>query len=163
VISLVLGGARSGKSTVAEQLVERAALPVTYLATMQHDPSDPDLTARLDRHRNRRPPTWTTVEPPYDLVEVLATTADSILLDSLGPWAAMHLDGIDPGRLVDAMRARTAPTVVVSEEVGMGVHPETALGRRFRDELGVLNQAIAAVADECLLVVAGRVLRLERP
>lgn len=163
MITLVLGGARSGKSAVAEQMVARLGVPVTYVATMRHDPTDTDLAERLHRHRARRPPSWSTVEPPYDLAEILAATTDAVLLDSLGPLVAMHLGEIDSGGLIEALSSRTAPTVIVSEEVGMGVHPETELGRRFRDELGLLNQAVAGAADVVLLAVAGRVLPLDRP
>jgi adenosyl cobinamide kinase/adenosyl cobinamide phosphate guanylyltransferase len=163
VITFVLGGARSGKSTVAETIAARTP-PVTYVATMRSDPSDLDLTDRLARHRDRRPPQWTTIEPPYDLATVLDEVQGTILVDSLGPWLADR-----PGMRFDAdairaaLEARTEPAVIVSDEVGLGVHPESELGRRFRDQLGALNQVVASVADECLLVVAGRVLPLTAP
>ncbi len=167
MITLVLGGARSGKSTVAEgfatELSAGGTRPVTYVATMIADPSDPDLTGRLDRHRSRRDSAWSTVEPPFDLVEVVADTPGVLLVDSLGPWVGLQPDGVDPEPLVAALEARTDPVVLVSDEVGMGVHPETELGRRFRDDLGALNQAVAEVADRCVLVVAGRVLSLDQP
>ncbi|MEY2455456.1 MAG: adenosylcobinamide kinase / adenosylcobinamide-phosphate guanylyltransferase, partial [Acidimicrobiaceae bacterium] len=87
-----------------------------------------------------------------------------VLVDSLGPWVGAQLeDRIDIGALLATLQARVAPVVLVSDEVGLGVHPSTELGRRFRDALGELNRAIAEVADEVLLVVAGRVLPLERP
>ncbi|MGY6499633.1 MAG: bifunctional adenosylcobinamide kinase/adenosylcobinamide-phosphate guanylyltransferase [Acidimicrobiales bacterium] len=162
MIVLVLGGSRSGKSAVAEEIAARHA-PVTYLATILPDDDDADLSARLDAHRVRRPSDWDTVEPPYDLGDVLEQIPGTILLDSLGPWVAGSSGPVDIGGLVGALRRRHAPTVVVSDEVGLGVHPETELGRRFRDELGRVNQAVASVADQCLFVVAGRVLPLERP
>ena len=163
MITLVLGGARSGKSAVAEAIAARHS-PVTYLATIMPDPSDEDLAARVQVHRSRRPDRWHTVEPPYDIVDVLLATTGTVLLDSLGPWLASHRDfAIDRDGLVAALGRRSGLTIIVSDEVGMGVHPETELGRRFRDELGRLNQAVAAVADDCLLAVAGRTIRLERP
>lgn len=161
-LTLVLGGARSGKSSVAEAIAEGRG-SVTYVATIVPDPADADLADRLDQHRRRRPVEWTTIEPPYDLIEVLSSVEGTVLVDSLGPWVALQDSGFDPRPVVAALAGRDGPTVVVSEEVGMGVHPESAVGRRFRDDLGRLNQAVAAAADECLLVVAGRVLPLERP
>ncbi|QGG95265.1 bifunctional adenosylcobinamide kinase/adenosylcobinamide-phosphate guanylyltransferase [Actinomarinicola tropica] len=166
MIVLVLGGARSGKSAVAEQRAHVLADggPVTYVATMVPSDDDADLAARLEAHRARRSATWHTVEPPFDLAEVLATTPGTVLVDALGPWVAARPDmEVDTDGLVAALRRRSEPVVLVSDEVGMGVHPETAAGRRFRDALGALNQALAAAADESLLVVAGRVLRLEAP
>jgi len=157
VITLVLGGARSGKSEVAESLVSG---DVVYVATAIV--TDADFAARVERHRNRRPSAWTTVESGPDLAgAVLSGGERPVLVDSLGTWIA-GVEGfeVDAAALVDALRARRAPTVVVSEEVGLGVHPETEVGRRWRDAVGEVNQAVAAVADDVLLVVAGRVLRL---
>lgn len=162
MITLILGGARSGKSAYAERLILRQSLPVTYVATL-HRGDDPDLNARIDRHRERRPPTWPTIEAGFDLAEVLRTTTGAVLLDSLGPWVAGHGEGtvVDAASLCRALAERTGETVVVSEEVGLGVHPSSAVGRQFRDVLGALNQAVAEVADQVLLVVAGRALRLD--
>lgn len=161
-LTLVLGGARSGKSTVAESIAERLG-PVTYLATIVPDPDDDDLVDRLDQHRRRRPAGWATVEPPYDLAQVLRAADGTVLLDSLGPWVALQQPGFDLASVIDALAGRRHHTVVVSEEVGLGVHPETEAGRRFRDDLGLVNQAVSDLADECLFVVAGRVLHLDRP
>lgn len=163
MITLVLGGARSGKSAVAETIAARMP-PVTYVATMRSDPNDGDLTDRLARHRDRRPPEWSTIEPPYELTTLLAEAPGTILVDSLGPWVADQPDmAFDADAISAALAARTDPAVLVSDEVGLGVHPERALGRLFRDQLGTLNQAVASVADDCLFVVAGRVLPLARP
>lgn len=166
MITLVVGGARSGKSDVAERLATTAAGggTVTYVATMHGGADDPDLEDRLAAHRARRPGHWSTVEPPYDLPGLLDRTSGVVLVDSLGPWVAA-LPEMDPpaGALVEVLRRRAAPTILVSDEVGWGVHPETAAGRRFRDVLGRLNQELAAVADEVLVVVAGRLLRTEAP
>ena len=161
MIVLVLGGARSGKSRHAEQLAASLAEPVTYVATACVD-GDADLAARVAEHRARRPASWTTVESGPDLPGVLRVTSGTVLLDALGPWLAAAPDlAVDAGALCEALAARAGDTVVVSEEVGLGVHPATEAGRRFRDALGEVNQAVAAVADEVVLVVAGRALRLE--
>lgn len=164
MITLVLGGARSGKSGVAEARAVRSGDPVTYVATAVVDSADADHVARVAAHRARRDPSWTTVEVGTDLPEVLRATAGAVLVDSLGTWVAAH-GGLptDPVALCAALRTRDGDTVVVSEEVGLGVHPSSELGRHFRDTLGEINVAVAAVADEVLLVVAGRVLPLERP
>jgi adenosyl cobinamide kinase/adenosyl cobinamide phosphate guanylyltransferase len=163
MITLVLGGARSGKSEVAERIAARLPAPITYLATLVPG-NDPDLAARIEAHRARRPAGWRTVEAGAELPAVLRSVPGPVLLDGLGPWVAAS-----PGMTVDtvafcaALTGRGADTVVVSEEVGLGVHPATENGRRFRDALGELNQSVAAVAGEVLFVVAGRMLRLGPP
>lgn len=163
MITLVLGGARSGKSAVAERIVVRAPGPVTYVATARVAPDDADHRARVDAHRARRPASWTTVEATDDLALVLAQLEGSVLVDSLGTWVTASPElRPDVDELVAALRSRAGDTVLVSEEVGLGVHPSSELGRRFRDALGVVNLAVAEASDEVLLVVAGRVLPLER-
>jgi adenosylcobinamide kinase / adenosylcobinamide-phosphate guanylyltransferase len=163
VITLVLGGARSGKSTYAERLTGRLPSPITYVATLQVG-DDRDLSARVARHRSRRPDEWRTLEPGLDLPGAVRSLAGSMLLDSLGPWVAAHgEDGTaDGAALCRALTERTGDSVVVSEEVGLGVHPSSAAGRQFRDALGTLNQDVAEVADHVLLIVAGRALPLHR-
>jgi adenosyl cobinamide kinase/adenosyl cobinamide phosphate guanylyltransferase len=168
VIVLVLGGTRSGKSAVAESLAARLAGDddVTYLATARVAPGDADHAARIEAHRARRPAAWATVEcaDPAALPAALEQATGCALLDSLGTWVASHPDlDPDPARLVAALRRRSAPTVVVSEEVGLSLHAPTEVGRRFVDALGALNQAVSLVADEALLVVAGRAVRLPAP
>lgn len=164
MITLVLGGARSGKSAVAEALVARTGDAVTYLATTVADPGDADLAERIAAHVERRPVAWTTVEVAGPaLSDVLATTTGTVLVDGLGAWVASSDDlVVDAPGLCAALAQRCGHSVVVSDEVGLGVHPATEVGRRFRDVLGLVNQAVAAVADEVLLVVAGRVLPLGR-
>lgn len=164
MITLVLGGARSGKSAVAEQLAARLLAPVTYIATATVEPGDDDHAGRIAAHQARRDPTWTTVEARENLAQVLRDTEGTVLVDSLGTWVAAA-DELTPDvdGLVTALGERDGDTVIVSEEVGLGVHPSSEAGRRFRDALGVVNVAVAAVADEVLLVVAGRVLPLDRP
>jgi adenosyl cobinamide kinase/adenosyl cobinamide phosphate guanylyltransferase len=162
MITLVLGGTRSGKSEVAESLAAGVADRVTYVAT--GSASDADMAARIAAHRARRPATWATVEATTDLPEVLATVAGPAVVDSLGTWVAAHPDlAPDAVGLCRALRARAADTIVVSEEVGLGVHAPTEAGRRFADALGEVNRAVAELANEVLLVVAGRVLPLSRP
>jgi adenosylcobinamide kinase / adenosylcobinamide-phosphate guanylyltransferase len=161
MITVVLGGARSGKSVVAERLATGGA--VTYLATGVA--TDPGMAARIEGHRQRRPASWATVEvnDDGDLAEALRSTVGMALVDGLGTWLARRPDfAADAGALCAALVGRDGDTVVVSDEVGLGVHPSTEVGRSFRDALGLLNQAVAEVADDVLLVVAGRVLSLGR-
>lgn len=171
--TLVLGGTRSGKSAVAERLVSELLTvgdEATYVATgAPADGSDPEWRDRVAAHRARRPPAWATVEllPGGDLAEVLAGLGGAALVDSLGTWLAGFRDFDCPkDRLCEALGSRMAdgrPTVLVSEEVGLGVHAPSEVGRRFADALGSLNQAVAAVAGRVLLVVAGRLLELPSP
>jgi adenosyl cobinamide kinase/adenosyl cobinamide phosphate guanylyltransferase len=159
---LVLGGARSGKSAVAERRAGEGAAPVTYVAT--GTATDPEMVARIAAHRRRRPEQWATVEVGAgdDLAGTLAALEGTVLLDALGTWlAAQPGFEVDGGRLCAALAGRAGDSVVVSDEVGLGVHPATEVGRHFRDALGTLNQQVAAVADDVLLVVAGRSLRLD--
>jgi adenosylcobinamide kinase/adenosylcobinamide-phosphate guanylyltransferase len=158
VLSLVLGGARSGKSEIAESMVDG---DVVYVATGVV--TDDDMGARIAAHKLRRPPEWETVEAGADLVVALRAIDGSrpVLVDSLGTWVAL-VEGFDADglELASVLRQRAGATVVVSDEVGLGVHPETEVGRRWRDAIGDVNRAVADVADEVLLVVAGRTLRL---
>ena len=156
MITLVLGGARSGKSAVAERLAGPG--PVTYVATGLAA----DMPERVAAHRARRPAAWTTVES-QDLLGALAPLQGTVLVDSLTAWV-VAADGfsVDVDALCGALAAHDGDVVVVSDEVGLGVHPSTEAGRSFRDALGVVNQAVAAAAGDVLLVVAGRALRLER-
>jgi adenosyl cobinamide kinase/adenosyl cobinamide phosphate guanylyltransferase len=162
VIVLVLGGARSGKSAAAEALVAGWEPPITYVATGWSGPEDPAMAERIAAHRARRPAAWVTVEAGGDLVGALHCYPEgSMLVDALGTWVAAHPDlAVDVDALVAGLVGRTGPTVVVSEEVGLSVHPPTEAGRRFVDVMGTLNQAVGAVADEVRLVVAGRTLVL---
>jgi adenosyl cobinamide kinase/adenosyl cobinamide phosphate guanylyltransferase len=181
LITLVLGGTRSGKSQVAEDLVADRQVTtggrVTYVATGRA--TDDDMAARIAAHRARRAAAWATVEtgsgdgagvdagPGADLPTVLAGLTGHVLVDSLGTWVAADAD-LTPdvpalcAALSERARAGAGDTVLVSEEVGLGVHPATEVGRRFADALGQLNRAVADVADRVLLVVAGRVLPLDR-
>jgi adenosyl cobinamide kinase/adenosyl cobinamide phosphate guanylyltransferase len=159
VITLLVGGTRSGKSELAERLAASWDEPATYVATGRS--TDADMAARIAAHQARRPASWTTVEAGTDLPEVLRTLPGPALVDSLGTWVAAFPDlDPDPTSLCTALKERTADTVVVSEEVGLGVHAPTAAGRRFADALGELNRAVADIADRAYLVIAGRALPL---
>ncbi len=168
MITLVLGGTRSGKSAVAEELAARHEPPVTYVATMV-TAGDAELEARVAAHRRRRDPAWVTLEAGDDLAGLIGTLRGTVLVDSLGPWVAAIAtgtggsrsgDGADGASLCDALRTRAGDTVVVSDEVGMSVHPSTEEGRRFQDTLGAVNRTVSAAADRVYLVVAGRPLAL---
>jgi adenosyl cobinamide kinase/adenosyl cobinamide phosphate guanylyltransferase len=162
VIVLVIGGARSGKSAAAEAIAAALPQPVTYVATLVDDGSDPDLSGRVRVHHARRPADWSTVEAGAELPAQALAISGTVLIDSLGPWVASHRPSeAQLAALADALVARVGSTVVVTDEVGMSVHPSSPAGREFRDELGLANAAMAAVADEVLVVVAGRVLRTE--
>jgi adenosylcobinamide kinase/adenosylcobinamide-phosphate guanylyltransferase len=167
---LVLGGARSGKSAYAEQRL--AAEPaVTYVATAPPRDDDAEWAARVRAHVRRRPAAWATVETG-DVAEVLATSPSPLLVDDLGLWLVRAVD--DAGAwegpldavdwacddLVAAWRGRRGTVVLVAPEVGSGVVPATASGRRFRDLLGALTTRLAAESDEVVQVVAGLPRRL---
>jgi adenosyl cobinamide kinase/adenosyl cobinamide phosphate guanylyltransferase len=159
VIVLVLGGTRSGKSEIAERIATDLGEPVTFVATAAV--TDPEMAARVEAHRARRPSTWPTIECGEDLPEVVAHTDGTVLVDSLGTWVARARElQADASGLVAALHGRRSHTVVVSEEVGLSVHAPTEAGRRFADALGTLNVAVAEVADRVLFVVAGRVVPL---
>ena len=163
MIVLVLGGTRSGKSGVAESIAESLGPAVTYVATAAVNPQDADHAARVAAHQARRPTHWSTLEceEPENLPRFLREIDGVVLVDSLGTWVADHSDlAVEADALLDALARRTDPAVIVSEEVGLSVHAPSELGRRFADELGRLNQQVAAMADRVMLVVAGRVLKL---
>jgi adenosyl cobinamide kinase/adenosyl cobinamide phosphate guanylyltransferase len=162
VITLVLGGARSGKSEVGERILASLPPPRTFVGTWAADPTDGDMVDRVARHRRRRPEDWSLVEvEDGDLAAAVAILDGSVLVDGLGTWLAQLTGFAGDGRELGAVLARRGgDTVVVSDEVGLGVHPEAEAGRRFRDELGRVNREVADAADEVLLVVAGRTLRL---
>ncbi|HWS46539.1 MAG TPA: bifunctional adenosylcobinamide kinase/adenosylcobinamide-phosphate guanylyltransferase [Acidimicrobiia bacterium] len=161
MITLVLGGVRSGKSAAAERFARACGEPVTYIATATSSPGDAAFSARIEQHRARRPPSWPTIEAPRDLAPVLARLSGTVIVDALGSWIA-NTPGfaVDVDELCHALTGRGGDTVVVSDEVGLAVHPMTETGRRFVDAMGECNQAVAAVADRAVLVVAGRTLEL---
>jgi adenosyl cobinamide kinase/adenosyl cobinamide phosphate guanylyltransferase len=161
MITLVLGGMRSGKSELAERLASECTTPVTYIATGASGPDDTDFASRVALHRARRPRAWTTVEETHDLAGALLRCDGTALVDGLGPWVANAAGfAADVAGLCDALVRRPGDTILVSDEVGLSVHPPTDPGRRFADALGACNQEVAKLADRVLLVVAGRVLEL---
>jgi adenosyl cobinamide kinase/adenosyl cobinamide phosphate guanylyltransferase len=161
VIVLVIGGTRSGKSEIGERRAAELGEPVTVVVPAAA--ADPDHAARIARHRERRPSSWTTVECGPELVAAIDAADGTVLVDSLGAWvAASPCFAVDADALLESLRRRTDPTVIVTEEVGLAVHAPTEAGRRFVDVLGELNTTVATIADDVLLVVAGRTLRLER-
>lgn len=166
MITLVLGGTRSGKSSMAEKIAAAYDRQVTYVATAAWDPTDADHRARIEAHQARRPADWTTVEfaETSDLASVLTEAQGVALVDSLGTWVSRHVDFVvDTSELLQAMTARTHPTVIVSEEVGLAVHPPTEIGRRYVDAMGLINQQVAHIADRVLFVVAGRAIEVPAP
>jgi len=161
VITVVLGGTRSGKSEIAERIAAALPAPVTYVATASVG-DDPDLEARVAVHRARRPADWQTIEAAVDLPQVLADLTGTALVDSIGTWIAGASEfAVDTDALCDACRSRAGDTVLVAEEVGLAVHPPSEIGRRFVDAVGECNRKLATIADRVLLVVAGRAIELE--
>lgn len=174
--TLVIGGARSGKSRAAEALLADAA-DVTYVATAYPPGDDREWEERVALHRSRRPAAWTTLEST-DLAGLLAAEGGPLLVDCLTLWLTRLMDAHgawdddswaggaaeavrrETGALVGALGATTRDVVLVTNEVGQGVVPATASGRRFRDEMGLLNTAVATACDDVLWCVAGRMVRL---
>lgn len=175
-LTLILGGARSGKSTYAEQLAAKQSGHVTYVATAQA--WDDEMAARIAQHRAERPASWSTLEAPRDLGATIAAapTGDVVLIDCLtllasnvilalpepvdvaGAEAALNAE---MNALLGAYAASAAAWIIVSNEVGLGIVPAYALGRVYRDALGRANQRLAAAADEVILMVAGLPMRVK--
>lgn len=163
-LTLILGGARSGKSRRAEALIAALPSPWTYIATAEA--FDAEMAARIAEHRARRAAGWETLDAPRDLPAALTRARPPVLVDCLTLWLSnLMLAEADIGAATEALeaalRARTGPAVLVSNEVGQGIVPATPLGRRFRDAQGLLNQRMAALADQVELVVAGIPLRVK--
>jgi adenosylcobinamide kinase/adenosylcobinamide-phosphate guanylyltransferase len=168
LITLVLGGARSGKSRYAEWLISTCPKPWVYVATAEA--RDDEMAERIAAHKARRDAGWQTVEAPHDLADALkaAPTEAALLVDCLTLWLS-NLMGpefdIDAQtvRLQDALAPRRGPTVLVSNEVGLGIVPDNALARRFRDLQGLLNQRIANQAQRVVMMVAGVPVAVKSP
>jgi adenosylcobinamide kinase/adenosylcobinamide-phosphate guanylyltransferase len=158
-ITLILGGARSGKSRYGEGLITALPGPWTYIATAEA--WDAEMAARIALHRTRRDAPWRTVEAPLALASALIDAAETpVLVDCLTLWLtnlmlAERDLAAETEALLEALAARTPATVLVANEVGLGIVPEHRLGRDFRDAAGVLHQQLAARADRVLFMVAG--------
>lgn len=166
-VTLVLGGARSGKSRYAEGLVTASPRPWVYVATAEA--RDEEMAERIGHHRERRGPDWRTVEEPLDLANGVAGACQgggTLLVDCLTLWVSNLIGaGRDvheaSERLVQTLGEFSGRVVIVSNEVGLGIVPANALAREFRDEAGRLNQMIAEVADEVVFMVAGLPMRVK--
>jgi adenosylcobinamide kinase/adenosylcobinamide-phosphate guanylyltransferase len=180
VRTLVLGGIRSGKSQWAEAAIAEytgAGESVRYLATGATPDDDAEWSARIAAHRARRPSHWSTVETVDVPTQLRSEVAMPTLVDDIGGWLTAVMDrrgawtgastmgsvAADVADLIDAVGAFSSPLALVSQEVGMTVVPPTASGRRFADELGGLNQRLAALCDLVVLVVAGQPLTVKAP
>ncbi len=203
-VTLLLGGARSGKSSFAVRLGEAWQGPVVFVATARTDADDADLLARVQRHRAERPPHWSTIEAPVEVVAAVRHAPEDalVIVDCITLWVASAFDNpppssspiplpvpptlpksgtssttavpqvpdFDGGRierdaaqLVEVAVARRSPTVFVSNEVGLGLHPMSDLGRAYRDTLGRVNAVLASRARRTLFLAAGRAVRLDDP
>jgi adenosylcobinamide kinase/adenosylcobinamide-phosphate guanylyltransferase len=173
---VLIGGARSAKSSLAVEWGRRAGETITYVATAprQEDAREPDadMAARIDRHRLERPADWTTIEEGVDLSGALdAARGTTVIVDCLTLWTSnlMWIGRSDAD--IDELAERTAeraagygrPVLAITNEVGLGVHPETELGRRYRDVLGRVNQRWVAAAEQSVMLVAGRAVELRDP
>jgi adenosylcobinamide kinase/adenosylcobinamide-phosphate guanylyltransferase len=164
-ITLVLGGARSGKSRFAEELIESAGQPGLYLATAE--PGDDEMRARIAAHRAQRGANWTTTEEPLELVNiVLAEVTRPVLIDCLTLWLSNLLGakrdiGFETARLFSVLPQAKTPIVIVANEVGLGIVPDNAMARDFRDQAGRLNQGIAKRAQRVVFMAAGLPLALK--
>jgi adenosylcobinamide kinase/adenosylcobinamide-phosphate guanylyltransferase len=169
-VTLILGGARSGKSRYAESLVEGHTRDAVYLATARPS-EDPEMDERIRTHRERRGSGWHTVEAPLDLVPALRQVdrpGRAILVDCLTLWAsnlmaAERSVAAEGKALIEALPGLRAAVVFVSNEVGLGIVPVNALARGFRDQAGMLHQALAAAAQSVIFMAAGLPLHLKSP
>ncbi|MGY2290255.1 bifunctional adenosylcobinamide kinase/adenosylcobinamide-phosphate guanylyltransferase [Pseudomonas sp. SDO528_S397] len=169
MLQLILGGARSGKSRLAEKLASESARAVVYIATSQ--PLDGEMNARVAQHRQRRPAEWGLIEEPLELARVLRETAAPgrcLLVDCLTLWLTNLLMLEDPGRLarerealLDSVGTLAGDIIFVSNETGLGVVPLGELTRRYVDEAGWLHQALAERCQRVVLTVAGLPLTLK--
>jgi adenosyl cobinamide kinase/adenosyl cobinamide phosphate guanylyltransferase len=162
--SLVLGGARSGKSAMGERLVMAHPAPWAYVATAEA--RDAEMRARIDRHRAGRDRRFRTIEAPLELAQTLRDVREPALVDCLTLWLTNLMEAgraleAESEALLDALRARSQPAILVANEVGLGLVPETALGRAFRDAAGLLHQRLAGEAEAVFFMVAGLPMRLK--
>jgi adenosyl cobinamide kinase/adenosyl cobinamide phosphate guanylyltransferase len=169
MLTVLLGGARSGKSSAALRIAERSVGEVCFVATSPRIAGDDDLNRRIDAHRAERPTGWRTIEAELDLAAAITEAGEAhAVVDCLTVWLGnlLHHGRSDDeifaasSTALAAATARTADTTVVTNEVGLGIVPADAMTRRYRDLLGHINQHWVAASDRALLLVAGRVLPL---
>lgn len=172
-ITLVLGGARSGKSSYAEKLATESGLPVTYIATAQV--FDDEFKTRVQHHKDRRPASWTLVEEPHRIAQTftrLAKPNHCLIVDCLTVWLAQWIcDDCNPPKdsnwqlereaFLTLLPTLTGTIILVSNEVGMGIVPLGEINRQFQDEQGRLNQAVAEIANSVVFIAAGLPLKLK--
>jgi len=168
LVTLVLGGARSGKSRYAESVIARSPKPWVYIATAEA--RDEEMAERIKVHQARRNAGWQTTEAPHDIAGAItqAPANGAVLVDCLTLWLSNLMEGsfdvdAEIARLQEALKARTGPTVLVSNEVGLSIVPDNALARRFRDLQGLLNQRMAALAPRVVMMVAGIAIAVKSP
>jgi adenosyl cobinamide kinase/adenosyl cobinamide phosphate guanylyltransferase len=173
MLTMLLGGARSGKSSLAVEMARRSGGAVVYLATSPRIDGDNDLDDRITRHVAERPEHWATIEEELDLAAAITSADDDamLIIDCLTTWlgnqlhhgrSAVDIEAETAGALTAAL-LRSGDTIVISNEVGLGIVPAEPLSRGYRDLLGRVNQCWAAAADRPLLLVAGRAMPLSDP
>lgn len=170
-LTVLVGGARSGKSTLAASLATTTGAAVCYIATAEA--RDEEMTARIEMHRRERPASWSTVEAPVDLVTALNGVDDDavVIIDCLTLWVSNLIEQelTDEEVVQTAVETaaiatgRSGRTIAITNEVGSGIVPMNPLARRYRDLLGMVNSRWCDHADDAYLVVAGRVLALSKP
>ena len=165
-LTFLLGGARSGKSAHAERLITAFPAPWTYIATAQA--YDDEMRERIDIHRSRRGEGWRTLDAPLNLIATLDSVADGepVLIDCLTLWLTNHMLAdhdveAESAWLAEVLSRPRGPWFIVANEVGLGIVPDNALARRFRDAAGRLNQYVAAGADEVLFMVSGLPMKVK--
>ncbi len=166
-VTLVLGGARSGKSRFAEKLASEVEGPRAYVATAEA--RDEEMAARIKRHRDDRGDTWATYEEPWNIAELIRRISNDhpvILVDCLTLWLSNLMEqDLDPEEMVDALLASSrgpgSNIIFVSNEVGLGIVPNNALARAFRDEAGRMNARLAEAANTVYFVAAGLPLKMK--
>jgi adenosyl cobinamide kinase/adenosyl cobinamide phosphate guanylyltransferase len=168
-LTVLLGGARSGKSALSSELAAETDLPVVVVVTAEA--RDEEMTERIRRHRESRPAAWMTVEAPVEVARAVGELAPNafVVLDCLSLWVSNAIEAkLDDDRILheareiaSALADREVPAVVVSNEVGLGIVPMNALARRYRDTLGRVNATFVDAAERAYFVVAGKALALE--
>lgn len=172
MLTVICGGARSGKSSLAEEVARRVGQPVTVIATCPRIDGDDDLDRRIESHRSERPDHWTTVEEQIELARAVElAAAGTLIIDCVTLWVnnLLHVGFDDTAvdrasdRALTAVLARSGTTAVVTNEVGLGIVPADGVTRRYRDLLGRINRHWVAAADRPVFLVAGRAVPLIDP